>query len=292
MAAPVVQAASNCSWPAAAAICLLCLGICTGLERFGVGGTPGRWIGAVQWLWMLLLISEFLHWSMLCWPNHRSYHAVPLIILALAAASSGRGAEKASRAGGVLFWFLVVLLGMVTLSGVKQIQLENLMPEWKMQTAHLVSVMLIPCIGLTLGKVEHKGKLLFSTVAVSLVVTGVMGLGLIQKMEAPFYEMSRSMKLLGSSHRYESLVAAGMTLGYFVLTSYLLSVTAHAWDMGKRQCRSVWISAVFIGLVFVSGMRMNSRILALGTMAIWVVLPLLKKIVKNFKMPIDKTETT
>lgn len=280
MAAPVIQAASNCSWPVVLVIGVLCLGICAGMERFDVGRNPGKWIGSVQWLWMLLVISEFMHWVMFYWPVNQNYHALPILLLALAAYASAGGAERAARAGAAMRWFLLLLIGAVLLSGIGEVDLENLAPSWDIQTAHLVTVMLLPAMGISLSNTKQKTAILLFAVLVSAVTVGVLSMTLISQMEAPFYEMSRSLTLLGIGQRFESLVAAGVTLGYYVLLSYLVTVTANAWEMGKRHNRSVWITAVFVALVFLSGMRLNSRILALGTIGVWVVLPIFKKVIK------------
>ena len=286
--APLTQAASNCSWPAAACTGVICVLLCWSLEHFGVEGTSSKWIGAVQWLWMLLVVSEFLHWTMLCWPNHRSYHTVPLVLLSMAALASARGKETSSVSAAVLFWFTAVLLGVVLLSGIREVEIMNLKLEWKMQTAHLITVLLIPAMGMGLGYEKREGKRLLYAVAVAAVTGGVLSMQMVEEMEAPFYEMSRTLKFLGMGQRFESLAAAGMMLGYYILFTYLLSVMANVWDVGKENGKSVWISAVFAAMVFISGMRMNSKLLALGTILIWVLIPALEKSVKIMKKPIDK----
>lgn len=288
MAAPLTQAASNCSWSAALCVGALCLAICWGLDRFHIGVVQSKLLGAVQWLWMLLVIGEFLHWVMLCWPNHGNYQGAPLILLALAAASAAKGKESCARSGSILLWIVAFLLGAILVSAVPQIEWNNLGPQWKMQTAYLVVVMLIPAMGIGMGKTKKK-SLLLCAVLVSVVTSGVMSMNLIEQMRAPYYEMSESISFLGIGRRFEALTAVGMTLGYYALLSYLLRIMAKAWEMGKSQHRSVWISAVFCALVFISGMRLNSRLLALGTIAIWVVFPILEKIIKKLKFPIDKS---
>jgi len=288
MIAPVTQAASNCSWPVAGAVSLLCLGIYRGMALFGAGGTPGRWIGAVQWLWMLLVISEFMHWIMYCWPNHGNYHVVPLVLLFLAAYAVSKGTTAAARAGSALRIALVGLFGTILLSAIREIRLENLGPVWQMQTAHLITVMLIPVMGFGYGCWKGKGKVISYAVGVSVITTGVLSLPFIRMVDSPFYELSRSIHVFGSEHRLESLVAAGMTLGYYVLLSYLVGITANAWDPEKTKARSIWISALFAGLVFISGMRLNSRLLAVGNLLIWAVLPLVKNVGKNMKKVLDK----
>ena len=136
MAAPVIQAASNCSWIAALVIGLVCTAIVYGMEKLETGVGRTKLLAGIQWLWMLLIVSEFLHWIMLCWPNHDNYHAVPLIVLVLAAFSLSKGRRRAANVAGVLFWGLIFLLGAVLISGIKEVKLENLKLQWKMQTAY------------------------------------------------------------------------------------------------------------------------------------------------------------
>jgi len=288
LAAPVTQAASNCSWITVAIVAALCLSISYGLEKLNIDKTPGRWIGAIQWLWMLLVISEFMHWIMYCWPNHGNYHVVPLVLLFLAAYAVSKGTTAAARAGSALRIALVGLFGTILLSAIREIRLENLGPVWQMQTAHLITVMLIPVMGFGYGCWKGKGKVISYAVGVSVITTGVLSLPFIRMVDSPFYELSRSIHVFGSEHRLESLVAAGMTLGYYVLLSYLVGITANAWDPEKTKARSIWISALFAGLVFISGMRLNSRLLAVGNLLIWAVLPLVKNVGKNMKKVLDK----
>lgn len=287
MAAPLTQAASNCSWPAVLTVTILSGLVTYGMERLEIAETKNRVFGAVQWLWMLLVISEFMHWCMFCWPEHRNYHALPLVLLALSAFAVTKGKERTATIGLVLFWFLAVILGAILLTGIKEVKLKNLKPEWRMQTAHLVTVMFIPAMG-KLRPAENRIRIIGYALAVSLVTTGVMTIELIQQLDAPFYEMSRSLTFLGGGLRFESLISAGLTLGYYILLTYLVTVTADAWEMGKRHNRGIWISAAFAALVFISGMRLNSRILAVGTMAVWVILPALEKTSKMIKKGIDK----
>ena len=288
MLAPVTQTASGCSWVAAAVVVLLCLSISFGMEKIGAPENTGRWLGAIQWLWMLLVISEFMHWAKWCWPADGTESAVSLVLLALAAYTAAKGMKTASRAGTAMSAILLLLFGAVLLSGIKEVKLENLMPQWEMQTANLITAMLIPVMGACYGPWENKKRVFFYSVFASVVCTGVLSLQYLRNVNAPFYELGRSITLLGVGQRFESLVAAGMTLGYYALLTYLIGITAKAWEPGGRRARSIWISALFTAAVFISGMRMNSRLLAIGNLVIWVILPLLKIIAKKMKKTIDK----
>ena len=287
MAAPLVQASSNCSWTVVAVVSGLCMGIVWGMEELKIGVSKTRIVTMLQWLWMLLVASEFLHWTMFCWPDYKSYHAVPSVILALAAWLVSKGKNAVQNVAGVLLPILVILFGAVLYSGVKEINIENLLPQWKMQTAFIIVVMLLPAMCVSEEEIP-KTKMIFSAVGVSLISSGVLSMGEIEKINAPIYELSRSITLFGAGKRYESIIASCMTIGYFLLMCYLLEISAQLWANGKNQKRNIWISALFIGLVFISGMRINSRLLAAGTLVLWIVLPVVEKISKNMKKPLDK----
>ena len=277
MTAPLAQTASACSWPAVLLIGAICLGICLGLEW--IQAQSSAWLAVVQWFWLSLVLAEFLHWIMYCWPERESYHAVPLTLLALAAWLAGKGEEEASRAGSAILWLLALLFGAVLLSAGKEIRLENLQPVWRMENAHLITALLIPAMGISLKEKGAcgKGTVLVMGLLLSIVATGVMTVSAAEKADCAFYELSRSIRLLGVADRFESLVAAGMTLGYFVLLSYLLSTCAQGAEQIKQGKGSwgVWSNAALTALWFVWGFRFSSTVLALGTILTWVILPAL-----------------
>ena len=285
---PITQTASGCSWVAAAMVALLCLFVNYGMERIGTREDPGRWLGAIQWLWMLLVISEFMHWAQYSWPADGTEAAVPLVLLLLAAYTVTKGTMTASRAGSAMRWPLAALFGAVLLSGIKEVELSNLRPQWQMQTASMITAMLVPAMGMRYGTWKGKGRSFLYAVTVSVISTGVLSAQYVSGAKAPFYELGRSVSFLGVGQRFESLVSAGMTLGYYVLLTYLIGISAKAWEPGGKRARSIWISTVFAGAVFISGMRMNSRLLAVGNLAVWVIFPLVKNIVKKVKKPLDK----
>jgi len=278
LAAPLIQTASACTWPAVLTVGSACLLTCWAVGRYIA--PPDKWLLWLQWLWACVIASEVLHWSADCWPSHPDGYGAPLILLLLAAWAASGGRERASRAGCALLWPLTLLLGAVLLSGIPEIEVKNLKPSWQMPDAGLVTVFLLPLL-LRPGKGKGRGRLLtgllLAALLTSAVTAGVLSPGVSRGMRAPFYELSRSLSLLGVAERFESLVAAALTIGYFCSLSLLLS--QEAAEKGKLW---PWIGAGISGLLFVFDLRMDSHLLALGTILMWVLLPALCRLKNNF----------
>lgn len=280
LAAPLAQTASACSWPVALAVGGICLLTCWGVVKYTT--KPDGWVRILQSLWACVILSELLHWSTYCWPAHQSGWAVPLTLLLLALWAAGSGKEKAARVGCVLFWPLALLLGAVLLSGVPDMKLQNLKPVWQMPDAHLITVLLLPALWRP-GEGKGNGRMLTGlmlfALTASAVTAGVLSPAVSGGMRAPIYELSRSLSLLGIAERFESLVAAAMTMGYFTVLTYLLSIPKSTWK-GKK---GLWGCTAFSALLFFSGLRADSRLLAIGSILLWIVLPVVCHWKNNFK---------
>ncbi len=262
-----------------------CLGICWGLER--IDAWPSAWLFVVQWFWLSLVLAEFLRWTAYCWPDHENSYGVPLILLALGAWLAGKGKEQNVRAGSAIFWMVLLLFSAILLSGIKDIRPENLDPGWKWKDANLVTVMLIPAMGISLKDTVAGGKRwiwLYGGLTAA-VVTGVLGYSAAMEADCGFYELSRSIRLLGIADRFESLVAAGMTLGYFVLIAYLLGTCGEGAERMKpgKGPWGVWSNAGLTALWFLWGFRLPDAVLAMGSILTWVVLPVLNCIQRNLQ---------
>ncbi|MCI7807784.1 hypothetical protein MR626_00600 [bacterium] len=286
LAVPLVQAAAACSWLAAGAVGTVCLLVCWGTRKVTVA--PGRWLRGIQCLWLSVLISELLHGSGQCWTDSRGKYAVPLVLLLLGLWTVSSRTNRAARAGCTLLWPTILPLGAVFLSGIPQIRWGELTPVWKMPDADLMWVLLIPVL-CGRGRPGCNGKTavglgllaLTACAAASSVLPGDAG------NEAPVYELSRSLSLFGAAERLESVTAAALTMGYYTAVSYLLETQAEEADGKKR----VLIWGILSGVLFLSGIRLDSQLLALGSLALGVILPILlcwKKNPKKWKKPLDK----
>ncbi|MGN1027189.1 MAG: hypothetical protein ACI4P4_12390 [Faecousia sp.] len=283
LAVPVMQAASGCSWLTSAALGILCLGVCAGLEAMDVPET--KWLSAVQWIWMTVVLSAALEWTLYCWPSDSP--VIPGTLLLLAVWTAAGGEEQSLRVGSLLRFFLIALLGAVLLSGVWDIRGENLRPNWRMDNADLVTVLLLPTAGVCLGGKGAGSKLflLALTIAVSAVVTGVLSGPFAAIQASAIYELSKSVRLLGVAERFESLAAAGMTLGYYVFVCWSLTLCGR-WGKtvtGNETAWPVWLTAAasFAGF-FLKWPKTGSFVPA-GTVIMFVFAPLTAAMIGKWK---------
>lgn len=270
MAAPVAHTASGSTWPVILAVGGGCLVLCFLLRKDLY--QPGPWLGAARRLWAGVVAGEMLHWIAAYWPNQRLGVVGPLALLVLSAWAAGDGEERAERVGCVLFWPLILLLGAILASGLPEVKLSNLSPSWRMPERGLITTLLLPtfaCGQRTGKKAGFLAGLLAAALLASVVAMGVLSPG--AKADTPLYELSRSLSLLGVGERFESLAAAGMTLGYFVTMTYLLRSGERTMEEGK----GIWISAAVAGGLYLFNIRLNSGWIAMGSVGIWVFFPVL-----------------
>ena len=107
LAVPVMQAASGCSWLTAAALGVLCLGVCAGVEALDVPEV--KWLNVARWVWLTVILSAALQWTLYCWPSDSP--VIPGTILLLAAWTAAGGEEQSLRAGNLMRFFLIGQIG-------------------------------------------------------------------------------------------------------------------------------------------------------------------------------------
>ena len=88
LAVPVIQAASGSSWLTVFALGILCLGVCMGVEALGVPEV--KWLRGIQWIWMTVILSTVLGWSVDCWPTDSPVIPGTLLLLAAWTVSGGK----------------------------------------------------------------------------------------------------------------------------------------------------------------------------------------------------------
>lgn len=158
-----------------------------------------------------------------------------------------------------------------------------------------VAVLLLPAAAAMLPR-EEKSRpwpwalgLTVCAVILSAVTVGVLSPAVAEKTEGAFFEMVRGIRIFGVAERFEAIVAAAMTLGWFSLLSLLLTVAGHMAETFHagwgKPC--VWVSAILAAVVSLWGRSAPVWPFALGALVLWCLLPTLfsrkEKNSKNFE---------
>lgn len=243
---------------------------------------PTKWQCPILIFYIVILLGQLLHRTSESWPVGDNDPAVALIILFLGAWSASKGVSAAARTGTVLFWVVLVLYLIVFGTGTMEIRLEYLMPRWEITDALGFAVFGLPVASVCLlAQGEKAGTrsvlpALFATVA-SIITAGVLSPGIAAATPNAFYETCRSLNLLGVARRFEPLISAGMTVGWFVLISLFLSccgALTHKLFPGRGRY-GVWIAAVFAAVIKLCGLHIWPWLPVFLGALFWVGFPLL-----------------
>lgn len=245
------------------------------------GWEPAKWQCPFLFIYIVILLGSLLPDSAECWPSGNE-RVLPVLILALSAWSAQKGLSAAARVGTVLFWAILILYLVVLGAGVKDVQLRWLKPKWTALDFPRLTVFLIPvstvCLlkrgSLKTGRLALSGALVFAGAAITV---GVLSPEVAVGTENAFYEMTRSINLLGVARRFEALISAGMTVGWFSIVSLLLSLCATLAQkfLGQGGKAAVWIAALIAAIMQLCGLHIEGKILILTGAVFWVGIPLL-----------------
>lgn len=250
---PLAEAASGASWPFVLAVTAagMAISCCTGREE------PSEWLKCMQGIVSILIITQILPDTHICWQGRMGEYAVPLILLTLAAITVDKGAEQAAKGINVLRYGVIAVTGIVMLTGLKEIEWSHLTPEWKPDNGRLLLLSVLPMMS---GK--RKGKLWIPLYALTacILLVGVIG------TKTTLWEYSRSIGIFGM--RLESITAMASAVSNYALLCYLLA-----------QCGTGWRSrgAALMGYAgYLGGMAVNEYLTASAAAALYGVIPMLK----------------
>lgn len=279
LAVPLLHTASGASWVAVLPISLLCLAICLGMEALAANWTMPEWMRWLQWCWVILTASQMLGWSAACWNETDNGFWIELVLTALAVWTACRGMTTAARTAGVLRYFLLAIAGAILLSAVKEIKPRNLLPEWRLSRGSLITVLLIPALFSQKEEIRIQEKIWLGAIglAASVISVGVLSGARADEVIVPFYELSRSLTFFGVVKRFESLAAAALTMGYFVVLTLLFSYNP------RKENRIIVAAGILALALSVFAGELDSRMLAVGAMLLWVLLPAIGAVINKLK---------
>lgn len=251
LSAGLLQTAVGAPWPTVLVTGLAAMF----LRRLPRAEESPRWLRFAQALWSIFVMAQAMAWSRNCWPAAPTGFWIPPILLLAALWISNKGRKAAETTANVLGILELGLLAAVLLAGLGEIRLENLRPRWQMPDGWLIAVLLLP--GLTRGD----GKGWPWAVLYSAVTAGVLG----ASRENTFFEMSRSVSLLGSVKRMESLAAMALTIGFALLLCSLLA------DMDRGRETLICCAGAFG--IYAWGIPVPGVAAAVASILLWTLLP-------------------
>lgn len=283
MSAPLAYLAGRDSWLTVLVVGVVCCVLCRLVHLAAdIQAEHSRWYCAVQVIWLAVISREIGGWTAQCWPTGNGFPLVPITLLVLATFAAWDGAERASRTGSVLFWFLVLLYGIILASGVQNLELAYLKPDIKLPSPLLIVVFLIPAAASFLpsekrGSSIALGAVLLLSVAVSMLTAGTLSLQVAQSSRLPFYEFSKSLSLFGIAERFEAFVSVALTIGFFSLLAFLISAAGHLTErvLPGRGRAGVLITAGLAGTLMVLLPKIPALLLACLSIMLWGFLPLI-----------------
>ena len=230
----------------------------------------GRSYSFLQWIWMLVVLSRLL-------PNASAYwmgggKAVSLTLLALATWGARR--ERAERAGNVIFWLTLPVVGIFSALALQKMETVWLIPAAGEWSAGLIVGLLLPALP---GKQHNTdGKTLatigISAVGLTMLVQGCISLPVAQIAEAPLYTVGRTVG--GGA---EILVSVGMTLSWYALCSMMIdSATAMTVNMRIAHKWGRRLSALITSVLIIGDCQISGIILVLSCLLLWIILPLIR----------------
>ena len=276
----VIQLTSGASWLSVLLACVLSL-LCIWIRwAFGTE-LKGKLLIILQWTLLTAVLATTCQASTQSWPRG-SHPAVGMILLVLALWSVWKGTSASARVGCVLFWFVLLLYLVLFGAGVKDVRLEWLVPSKGDVDAFGCILLLTPAAAaIHLDKKESpKPRMLligaFCTLA-AVVTAGVLSPRVAAGKDNAFYEMTRSLNLLGQARRFEAVLSAGMTAGWFSLLCLYLTLCAYLAEklrpgIGKLGSTAAALAA---GIVLLCDLHIPGGILLILSAVFWVLLPLL-----------------
>ena len=239
---------------------------------------PKAWEGMpkplllLQLLWLGTVAGALLTGSAVYWPSDNDL-AVPLILLALAALTDS---ASAPRIGSVLALCIALLSIPIAVSGAARVEGAWMRPAVAAWPWALTLVLLLPNLPAA-GDRKNRGAVYAGLLAaaLALLVLGTISPQVAASVQDPFYQTARTLGYL------EPVIAAGITLGWYAATAYLLENArwlGKQMGLGTRMASVLPLGTAILGIL--GGVQLRGPFWALLSTFLWVMSPFLTKIKK------------
>ena len=247
LTAPAAHLAAALPWYRTLEVWLLAAVIRTAFGKTRAEGGSIDGLLAVLCLWAA---GISIGWMETCWQGEGKAQWILILLFLLSVWMAAKGRMETAFAGIFLWWPLAILFGSVLMSAVPGITWENL-KEYDsaapgIREARMLSLLLLPGIA---GKQEPQRDSLLpqgiGALLISACCQGVLGIRELTGETAPFYVLSRSVRLYGIFQRMEALAWLGLMLGSFLQLSYLVRGAMDLWP-GQRKISAFWTAAAVL----------------------------------------------
>lgn len=264
---------SGCGWFSAVLAALAVLPLTFLPKRWEGLGKP---LSLLQILWLGSVAGMLLKNSAAYWPSDNDL-VVPLTLLALAVCTK---AASAPRIGAVLAFCIALLAVPVAVSGAAHIEPGWLSPAVTPWPAGLSLALLLP--NLPAAGEGQKGRRFLGigvlTVLLALLVQGVTATPVALAVPDPFYQTARTLGHL------EPVVAAGISLGWYTMASFLLHSAERIAQEGGIGGRTAYVLATGTAAGFVMiPQQPNGWFWTLLSAFLWVLIPFLNRMKNSEK---------
>lgn len=282
--APAAQVLGSISWPLVLGIGLLVGIVWVVASKVTAEGWHGpKIVYAMEYVVLILTLTLWASLSSKCWTTNTAGQTIPVVLLILSACAAEGGIRAGSRCGRTLFWALTAMFLLLGAFSMPNVEYRWLKPNDNIDVGTTLWVFLLPLVTLLLPREDGAKLWPWPTVlvgtgfAVALLSPGVLSPQVSSVTDGAFFAMVRGISILGVAERFEAVVAAAMTLGWFCCLSLLLVAAGHmagqihpGWER-----RGVWIGAILASLGQWFGEIPMAWVAPYVAIFAWVVVPLL-----------------
>ncbi len=282
--APAAQVLGSISWPLVLGIGLLAGILWIVVSKVTAEGWHGpKLVYALEYIILILALTLWASLSGKCWTTTTADRTIPVVLLVLSACAAEGGVRAGSRCGRTLFWAMVAMFLLLGAFSLPDVQYRWLTPNDNIDVGTTLWVFLLPMVTLLLPREDGArlwpwaAVLAGTGVSIALLSPGVLSPQVSAVKDGAFFAMVRGISILGVAERFEAVVAAAMTLGWFCCLSLLLTAAGHmagqihpGWER-----RGVWIGAFLAGFGQCFGEIPMVWAAPYVAIVAWIVVPLL-----------------
>lgn len=227
-------------------------------------------------LWLGITAGLLLPASAANWPSDNT-HVVPLTILLLAVFTN---AAAAPRIGAVLAFCMALLAIPVGIAASSHIEPEWLTPTISPWSPGLVLILLLPALPAAGDRKRRIPYAALLTIVITALTQGTLSPQVAAKVPDPIYQTARTLGHL------EPVTAAGLTLGWYALTCFLLQNTASIAKSGDIKPKTaITLATATAALTILIPLQPNKTLITAITILLWLLTPLTSKISAQTRHP-------